>query len=484
MAADVLAERDFVIDHQYRFAVLSGDCNPIHMDALAARRTMAGAPVVHGIHVLLWSLDRFFQTHDDGSVTALKVTFDKMVYVGDRVELRMAHGANGAVALTCFVDATKVMTARLIKGAPIADHDILSRSVLEKSSTPAVLAFEQMADRHGMVPFDEVLLDGVAALFPAAVAALGIGRVAALASSSYLVGMICPGLHSIFGGLQVSMPAAESAGDTSALRFRVATTDPRFRLLKLAIAGGGWTGSIDAYARPEPAAQPDIPILAAKVARDEFRGGSVLVVGGSRGLGEVIAKMAAIGGAHVTVTYAVGEADARRVQGELRAHGFDCDILRYDVRESPEPQLAPIATKPDEVYYLATPSIFRRRTSLFDPKRLDEFLAFYVTGFHQLCRALKAMSSDRVSIFYPSSESVDKRPAGMTEYTMAKVAGEVLCADMLAFERPGSILVQRLPRLATDQTATIMDVEEADAAAVLLPIMRQVRANRLARQAG
>ena len=42
---------------QASFAAVSGDSNPIHLDPLAARRSLAGGAVVHGIHALLWALD-------------------------------------------------------------------------------------------------------------------------------------------------------------------------------------------------------------------------------------------------------------------------------------------------------------------------------------------------------------------------------------------------------------------------------------------
>ena len=47
--SQILAFR--VVDQalQERFAEFSGDRNPMHMDLVAARRTQAGAPVVHGV---------------------------------------------------------------------------------------------------------------------------------------------------------------------------------------------------------------------------------------------------------------------------------------------------------------------------------------------------------------------------------------------------------------------------------------------------
>ncbi len=64
----------------------------------------------------------------------------------------------------------------------------------------------------------------------------------------------------------------------------------------------------------------------------------------------------------------------------------------------------------------------------------------------------------------------------MTEYTMAKAAGEILCADMQAFEQFGPILVRRLPRLHTDQTATILQSARIDPVSIMLPLVRELNA--------
>jgi len=472
MSINVIAERDFVIADQEHFAAISGDRNPMHMDALAARRTMAGFPVVHGIHTLLWSLDSLFRYLPHLAVASIKVSFQKMIYVGDHVQAVLVQRNEQKLGVEVVVEGMTVMSVQVALGNSRPSNDTTSNEPLLHPTEPIVLSFEQMIDNHGRIPFFSPPED-VSRMFPAAVSVLGAQRVAGLACSSYLVGMVCPGLHSIYARLNF-VTTFLSEGDHNTLHFSVTSNDFRFRLIKLAVSGGGWMGSIDAHARPEPVAQAGLLSIATKVAPGEFSGTSVLVVGGSRGLGELIAKIVAAGSAHVTLTYSVGELDASRVQAEIVANGGSCDVIHYDVRANPREQLAHLRTIPNEVYYLATPTIFQRKSAVFIQKRLDEFLAFYVTGFYDLCKELRSKSATDISIFYPSSVFLDTRPANMTEYTMAKAAGEVLCADMQSFERPGPILVRRLPRLSTDQTATLFEVEPTDSIEVILPIIREV----------
>ena len=41
------------------FSSLSGDYNPQHIDPIASRRLLYGSQVVHGIHILFWSLNQW-----------------------------------------------------------------------------------------------------------------------------------------------------------------------------------------------------------------------------------------------------------------------------------------------------------------------------------------------------------------------------------------------------------------------------------------
>ena len=72
----------------------------------------------------------------------------------------------------------------------------------------------------------------------------------ALLATSQIVGMACPGLHSLFTGLDVTRDPA-SDGE-HALHYAVSKSDARFRSLHIDVAGSGIAGRVEAFARHAP----------------------------------------------------------------------------------------------------------------------------------------------------------------------------------------------------------------------------------------
>lgn len=472
---NTIAQRQFLEADQIAFAELSGDCNPMHMDKVAARRTQAGAPVVHGIHMLLWSLDSLAASGLlNTPPTSLKVRFDKMVYVGDTV----------AAVVTQTTEEETRMELR-VHGAPtgiiIASHGAVRppAEVPQQDTppllptTPVELTLEDTEGRSGRVGFASSANEAAQA-FPALARVMDASWVRAVLATTTLVGMVCPGLHSIFGGL--TLITQPTVGQEEALTFRVSKTHARFRVVRMDVAAPGLAGSIESFVRHPPTAQQSVQELAQLVTPGAFAGTTALVVGGSRGLGELTAKLLAAGGAHVIATYVVGSMEAERVANEIRSWGGKCDVISYDVTKPAIGQLAALPAPPTHLYYFATPGIFRNKAALYVPARFDEFRTYYVDAFYDLFMALRDGAPDGLAAFYPSSIAVEERPADMTEYTMAKAAGEVLCADIQSFVPGSRIVINRLPRLPTDQTATLLPTESADPAAVMLPIIQEVQA--------
>jgi NAD(P)-dependent dehydrogenase (short-subunit alcohol dehydrogenase family) len=472
----ILGERRFSIADQERFAALSGDRNPIHLDAVAARREFTKQPIVHGAHLLLWSLDAYFsRAAGEGPFAGLRANFEKFVAVGATVRASVVRRQQERVIIALSADDEVVATAQLLFGDPSMASERAANYPRFSPTEPAPMRFEDLA-REALRGVCRTSGDGIEALFPQAARALGRERVMGLACASFIVGMVCPGQASIFRSL--NLDSTNLRGEAGEMSFEIARLDERFRFVRLSVSGSGWRGGVDAHFRPPPVSQPAIAGIAAEVDRNEFDGAHALIVGGSRGLGELVAKILAAGGARITLTYSVGEADAKRVQAEIAAFGGSCDLLRYDALAPSAPQLSSLTRPPDQLYYMASPAVLPRRSKHFERSLFDAYLSFYVDGLHDLYRALRAASKQRIAIFYPSTVFIDAPPPGYAEYAMAKAAGEILCGDLRRTDEGCATSVTRLPRLATDQTLSLKAEKFADALDLLLPIVRRVNAER------
>jgi NAD(P)-dependent dehydrogenase (short-subunit alcohol dehydrogenase family) len=467
------------MDDQRAFAALSGDHNPMHVDSIAARRTQAGAPVVHGIRALLWALDELARTGivRDG-INQIAAQFRKFMYLGVPYDLVLAAGGTGTAKAELRAGGLVVTTIQLRDGARQAGSDSgAGAEIIGDGGLPKAPALSELSGMSGQLKTSHT--DDFARLFPALAGAIAADRVAALAALSRLVGMVCPGLHSIFAGLTIdlveAMPARAEVG------FKVTAVNERYRMLNMDVAGGGLAGKVTAFVRWPPIEAPPVAEIAKSVTPQEFAGTAALVVGGSRGLGAVTAKAIATGGGKVAVTYQQGRDEAEKLASEINAAcGIGtCIAFAYDCSGDPKTQLADLKRNINQLYYFATPPIFPQISDAFTPELFQRFSAVYVDGFANICRFIRAQSgAQRLTVFYPSSVAVAERPVGMTEYAMAKTAGETLCADLMREDLGLRILVSRLPRVLTDQTATVAQAQNADPLAVMLPLIREMQNKR------
>src|SRR6266850_1891833 len=106
--------RTFSLEDQSAFAALSGDFNPIHVDPLLARRLLFGAPVVHGVALLLWGLESGWPS---------------------------GRGRASLAEVECRIDAGPVASAATLPSWP-----------LPKRGPCAALGFAEAAAAQGEVP--------------------------------------------------------------------------------------------------------------------------------------------------------------------------------------------------------------------------------------------------------------------------------------------------------------------------------------------
>jgi len=99
--------------------------------------------------------------------------------------------------------------------------------------------------------------------------------------------------------------------------YHVSGIDKRFAMVTLALEARCRAIRAEVILREAPPTQIGIDIVRSRIHAEEFKGVRALIVGGSRGLGELVAKLLAAGGADVLITYRTGGGGS----GERCAHG-------------------------------------------------------------------------------------------------------------------------------------------------------------------
>lgn len=473
----LIASRKFTQADQDCFANLSGDYNPIHIDAVAARRSFFGQQVIHGLHLVIWSLESIlahWKAHQKAapSFQNIAARFLKPVFLGEAVHVSLHEESPAKVVLRVILHETvfaEITISGFQAAVPPSQGGLASGSFDKRSRD---LAIGNMANLAGTIEL-KYERQAMRHAFPITTDSIGPARFARLLSLTRLVGMECPGSHSLFSAFDV---AFGSGLESTSLPYLVTRVEPQFSRVHIAITGGGLRGKIDAFVRPAPRPSVSITEIARHVEVGEFRGRRPLVVGASRGLGALIARLLAHGGADVLLTYHLGSAEAQQVAHGIRQGGGQCNVMHLDVAD-PESALSTcpgVDWRPTDVYYFATPKIATRKLGFFDNSLFQRFADCYQKDFCRTILACRRLASGILRVFYPSTVYVADNPGDFGEYAAAKAAGEVLCQSMQRRLPDTRVLIERLPPLPTDQTASLIEMPVGDGLSIMSQIARKM----------
>jgi acyl dehydratase len=451
------------------FAEQSGDWNPIHVDPIAARRLLAGAVVVHGMYILLWALESYC-VHHGKAPQKVAVRFHRPILCGEAIRLQLEEESETEHRLLAYNQEDVVATIRVEGDCPMPNR-VPPEYATPLRAVPAALQFPQLKGSAGTMAL-QARSEAIRLQFPRLAETVGLLPLVAIMATSRVIGMFCPGLSSLYSGAEYEFTGDDSstALDWQVVRHTIAQAPVRIKM-----TGGGISGYADAFVRPEPVSQPSLAQVAPRIEPGLCNGQVAWVIGGSRGLGELVSKLVGASGGHVVLTYHSGLHDAERVAAEITAHGGSSEIIHLDVHDPASiSKLIESSRPPTQLYFFASSKITRPRHSIFDESLLGEFIETYVNSFARLVTTIKRIDCGPLKVFYPSTIFIDELPREFPEYAAAKSAGEALCS-YLSKQIPNlEIVVRRLPRLPTDQTSGVIKIATSDPVAHLLPVVREM----------
>jgi hypothetical protein len=456
----------FDLEDQRRFASLSGDYNPLHLDPVYSRRLLFGCPVVHGAHLVLYALERLLGGRSSPlALRHLKAVFNNPLPVGKQFRMKIIAADDAGFEIQSAGKECHLL------GQFLAWENITCDSPSLPDKIPAAscreLSFAQAAQAQGVAPLylnPVELLD----MFPRIAGMIPPVQVAEILATTRLTGMDCPGLNTIFHSLDLNF--TETGGPLT-MSYRVYRSDERFSSINLEVDSFGLHGRLSAFYRPSPVDQPSVARVAEKVSPGEFRQVRALIIGGSRGLGELTAKIIAAGGGEVCFTYNMGKQDAQRVGDEIGKCQGKARSISLDVTSPTAPDWPGLLEdwRPTHMFYYATPHIGSLRSGEpFSQERYAGFCEYYVLEFCRIVESIAPLAPSGLKIFYPSTAYIDTPKGGQQEYIAAKSAGQWLCRYLARRWPKMNFHVPRLPLLKTDQTAGIQPRRTADSLEVLL----------------
>ena len=433
---------------QLAFATLSGDFNPAHLDPNYARRLIWGGASVHGIHQVFFGINYWLKSKNKKYIfQKFNAKFLKPLLVTSKFNIEVTE-LEKSVEIRLI--SSNIVTTRINFSYKTVSHlyneNFPNRTFVE--SLPSQLGIENIdsLERFEEVCFDQTLL---LKLFPNIFYHFCHIQIGVALSTTRIVGMKCPGLNSIFSELALGFTGQPNRDILSVL-YKVDRIHKIFKRIDFKFSFPQMTGKIKTFLRPIPYSQPTIESLSDLIKEKQLHGEKVLVIGGSRGIGEVTLKLLALGGAEVFFTYNKGKIDADRIVGELKQHDLQVSYFKYDVLKKGQ-QIKDTFT---HLYYFATPFIFTGQKDKFQFESFSTFSEFYLKGFFDIVQQLCDKGLEKV--FYPSTIAISDCVNGMWEYSAAKAAGEQLCKSLEKRYKHLTIHRPRLPRILTDQTVSVM----------------------------
>ena len=455
--------KNFTRRESINFSIISGDINPIHKDYKYSIKTNFGKPIMHGIHLFVYALN--ILSKKKILISKIKVNFLKPVFVENELSFYINFSKNifyivqnNIICVKLFFEVDKFNNLSLLS-KPYKKCKRLKKPKnlnINKINIDKKIKFKHTCNYKKAKKY-----------FPHIYKNYGTLISSELIDLSYLIGMECPGYYSTFSELTVRI----FDKDFKQIYF-VNNLDKRFGLINIKLKTNSLDGSLKAFFRPKPIINPTIKELSKNLIKKEFISIKALIIGGSRGLGNLTAKNIVAGGGKVIITYNKSKDEANNILKEIKKYDPRVKIIKFDINKLEDINKIK-RYKINQCYYFATPKIFDKQKLKFDKLMFKNFYNYYVKGFKKIFSCLNSRFPD-CYFFIPSTISINDPKEEIFEYTLAKLDTEIYVSK-LSNKLRSKILIERYPRLLTDQTNTILQNKNINSNFIILNTIKKLK---------
>ena len=462
----LLGSTSFDLDKQILFSKLSGDINPIHLDFIEARKSIAGECIVHGIHSFLWSIE---------------LLTNEIKYLFSFYEIQFKRYIPLNLKVSCFWDPIeKKLTIEkdggtifvLIKCCGGRDNYLVKDWILVTHKNilkdPKINDLSKFKKDYKVCSIYGGEIEICKLLFPKLFNQIGQNLIYEISIISNVIGMQIPGLNSLFANCKISLKK-----DLNVIpNYKITYFNKYLRFLKIMYQGKNIISEMKAFSTPKiPERKITNEIKFELKNKSFYKNKKVLIIGGSQGIGSFLVYVINLLGGEVSFTYKNGIDDANKISNEIFSNNPKNPVksFKFDVINDIYSDI--FKSNYDYLFYFATPKIFGKNGEDFDKSRYKLFKQIYCDSFEDI--ALKFIEKGGKNIFYPSTVAINENVKGLEEYQIAKEKGELICSK-IKNNFNVNLLVKRLPRILTNQTLTILPLKSLDPLDVAIEIAYQV----------
>lgn len=433
---------------QLNFIKISADKNPIHLIEKNLSKLNLEGTVVHGMNVVLKSLDMLTKEKiiKPSQIYQIKCKFAKMIFLDEVIKINFNFENKKKIFISIYSKGVLCIILELFfNNKLLTDENIkLKNKIINSLPKNNSLKHKKKLIKINHVP----LIKQISKSYPYLSKNLNYKIISSLIMMSTSVGMYWPGKNSLFVGFNIFLKKIKKKD----INLKILKTDNRTGYSIINYKSYNCIGKIFTFFTQERAQQPSLTYLSKRIPKRALIKHKALIIGGSRGLGELTAKIIATSGGNVTITYNNNQMLAKNLLKIFNKRKLRLRIKKFKINKNGNFNNKTLKNcNYNCLYYFATPLIYRQKNIKFDKKIFRDFNNIYSKA---LIKIIKSLKIKNLIIFYPSTVYNFRKNKNFSEYIHAKRDGVNKLKNM---ERKFKIVpvIKKLPPFKTDQNNTI-----------------------------